>query len=186
MRCLLRFVLILKLDCLFSNCSVLLLLLLSHFSCVWPCATPRRQPTRLPRPRGSPGKNTGVGCHFLLQCTKVKSKSKVTQSCLTLSYRMDCRLPGSSIHGIFQARVLEWGAIAFSVFSVKSSQKYIVWIPSFCIIYILKIFSGNLWLIFFLLTVFCRIEFLIRNVIYLSFMDYTFGVVPKVIKSKVF
>ena len=75
---------------------------------------PRRQPTGLPRPWGSPGQNTGVGCHFLLQCMKVKSESEVTQSCLTLSDPMDCSLPGSSVHGIFQARVLEWGAIAFS------------------------------------------------------------------------
>ena len=75
-----------------------------------------RQPTRLPRPWDSPGKNTGVGCHFLLQCMKVKSQSEVAQSCLTLSDPMDCSLPGSSIHGIFQARVLEWGAIAFSVY----------------------------------------------------------------------
>ena len=66
----------------------------------------RRQPTRLPHPRDSPGKNTGVGCHFLLQCLKVKSESEVTQSCLTLSDPMDGSLPGSSIHGIFQARVL--------------------------------------------------------------------------------
>ena len=70
------------------------------------------QPTGLPHPWDSPGKNTGVGCHFLLQCRKVKSESEVTQSCLTLSDPMDCSLPGSSIHGIFQARVLEWGAIA--------------------------------------------------------------------------
>ena len=74
----------------------------------------RQQPTRLPCPWDSPGKNTGVGCHFLLQCMKVKSESEVAQSCLTLSDPMDCSLPGSSIHGIFQARVLEWGAIAFS------------------------------------------------------------------------
>ena len=74
----------------------------------------RRQPTRLPRPWDSPGKNTGVGCHFLLQCMKVKSESEVAQSCPTLSNPMDCSLPGSSIHGIFQVRVLEWGAIAFS------------------------------------------------------------------------
>ena len=72
------------------------------------------QPTRLPCPWDSPGKNTGVGCHFLLQCMKVKSESEVTQSCPTPSYHMDCSLPGSSIHGIFQARVLEWVAIAFS------------------------------------------------------------------------
>ena len=73
----------------------------------------RRQPTRLPRPWDSPGKSTGVGCHFLLQCMKVKSQSEVAQSCLTLSDPMDCSLLGSSAHGIFQARVLEWGAIAF-------------------------------------------------------------------------
>ena len=92
-----------------------LLLLLSHFSRVRLCATHRRQPTRLPRPWDSPGKNTGVGCHFLLQCMKVKSDSEVAQSCLTLSDHMDCSPSGSSIHGIFQARVLEWGAIAFSM-----------------------------------------------------------------------
>ena len=56
------------------------------------------------------GKNTAVGCHFLLQCMKMKSESEVAQSCLTLGDPMDCSLPGSSIHGIFQARVLEWGA----------------------------------------------------------------------------
>ena len=70
-------------------------------------------PTRLPHPWDSPGKNTGVGCHFLLQCMKVKSESEVAQSCPSLSDPMDCSLPGS-IYGIFQARVLEWGAIAFS------------------------------------------------------------------------
>ena len=73
----------------------------------------RRQPTRLPCPWDSPGKNTGVGCHFLLQCMKVKNESEIAQSCQTLSDPMDCSLPGSSVHGIFQARVLEWGAIAF-------------------------------------------------------------------------
>src|SRR5574339_46302 len=77
----------------------------------------RRQPTRLPCPWDSPGKNTGVGCHFLLQSMEVKSESEVAQSCLTLSDPMDCSLPGSSIHGIFQAGGLEWGAIAFSVSS---------------------------------------------------------------------
>ena len=131
-----------------------LLLLLSCFSHVRLCATPKRQPTRLPRPWNSPGKNTEVGCHFLLQCMKVKVKllsyvwlcdpktaahqappslgfsrqeywsgvlfpspmreSEVAQSCLTLSDPMDPSIPGSPIHGILQARVLEWGAIAFS------------------------------------------------------------------------
>ena len=75
----------------------------------------RRQPTRLPHPWNSPGKNTGVGCHFLLQCMKVKSESEVALSCLTLRDPMDCSPPGSSVHGIFQARVLEWGAIVFSI-----------------------------------------------------------------------
>ena len=80
----------------------------------------RWQPTRLPRPWDSPGKNTRVGCHFLLQCIKVKSESEVTQSCPTRSDPMDCSPPGSSIHGIFQARVLEWGAIAFSLYKYIS------------------------------------------------------------------
>ena len=74
-----------------------------------------RQPMRLPCPWDSPGKNTGVGCHFFLQCMKVKSESEDTQSCPTLSDPMDYSLPGSSVHGIFQARVLEWAAIAFSM-----------------------------------------------------------------------
>ena len=77
---------------------------------VWPH---RQQPTRLPCPWDSPSKNTGVGCHFLLQCMKVKSKSEVAQSCPTLSNPLDCSLPGSSAHGIFQARVL----------SLKSDKK---------------------------------------------------------------
>ena len=72
----------------------------------------RWQPTRLCHPWDSPGKNTGVGCHFLLQSMKLKSESEVAQLCPTLSDPMDCSLPGSSVHGIFQARVLEWGAIA--------------------------------------------------------------------------
>ena len=69
----------------------------------------RRQPIRLPHPWDSPGKDTGVGCHFLLQCMKLKLLSHVW-----LSGLMDCSLPGSSVHGVFQARVLEWVAIAFS------------------------------------------------------------------------
>ena len=67
----------------------------------------RRQPSKRPRPWNSPGENTGVGCHFLLQCMKVKSESEVAQSCPTLSDPIDYSLPGSSVHGIFQARVLE-------------------------------------------------------------------------------
>ena len=71
----------------------------------------------------SPGKNTGVSCHFLLQCMKVKSESEVSQSCPTPSDPMDCSLPGSSVHGIFQARVLEWGATAFSMTNLDSILK---------------------------------------------------------------
>ena len=78
----------------------------------------RQQPARLPHPWDSPGKNTGVGCHFLLQWMKVKIESEVAQSCPTLSDPMDCSLPGSSVHGSFQARALEWGAIAFSALNL--------------------------------------------------------------------
>ena len=85
-------------------------------------------PTRLLRPWDFPGKNTGVGCHFLLQCMKVKRESEVALSCLTLCDLMDCGLPGSSVHGILQARVLEWVAIAFSratVYGVANSQTWL-------------------------------------------------------------
>ena len=89
-------------------------LLLSRFSRVQPCATPQTAAHQAPPSLDSLGKNTRVGCHFLLQCMKVKSESEVAQSCPTLRDPMDCSLPGSSAHGIFQARVLEWVAIAFS------------------------------------------------------------------------
>ena len=81
-------------------------------SCLTLCNPIDRSPPG--SPWDSPGKNTGVGCHFLPQCMKAKSESEVAQSCPTLSDPMDCSLPGSSVHGIFQARVLEWGAIALS------------------------------------------------------------------------
>ena len=92
----------------------------------------RWQPTRLLCPWDSPGKNTEVGCHFLLQCMNVKSEREVTQSFPTLSDPMDCSLPGSSVHEIFQARVLEWGAIAFSVsphseYLFQVTIKYSTW-----------------------------------------------------------
>ena len=85
-------------------CKVLLLLLLSRFSRVQLCATPETAAYQAPRPWESPGKNTGVGCHFLLQCRKVKSESEVAEWCLTLSDPMDCSLPGSSVHGIAEGR----------------------------------------------------------------------------------
>ena len=106
---------------------------------VWPHGL---QPTRLLRPRDSPGKNTGVGCHFLLQCMKVETESEVTQSCLTLSNPMDCSLPGSSIHGIFQATVLECGAIAFSDNPIKNGQK--TWIDVSTKMSILHIYWNSL------------------------------------------
>ena len=86
----------------------------------------RRHPIRLHRPWDSPGKNTGVGCHFFLQCMKVKSESEVTQSCPTLSDPTDCSLPDSSVHGIFQATVLEWGAIAFSRENMLVLDNYLI------------------------------------------------------------
>ena len=96
---------------------LLLLLLLSHFSRVQLCVTPQTAAHHAPPSRDSPGKNTGVGCHFLFQRMKVKSEREVAQSCLTLRDPMDCSPPGSSAHEIFQATVLEWGANAFSVLS---------------------------------------------------------------------
>ena len=87
----------------------------------------RWKPTRLPCLWDSLGKNTGVGRHFPLQCMKGKSESEVTQWCPTLSDPMDCSLPGSAVHGIFQARVLEWGAIAFSVYTSYISSNPSLW-----------------------------------------------------------
>ena len=100
----------------------MLLLLLSCFNHVQLCVTPQTAAHQAPRPWDSLGKNTGVGCHFLLQSMKVKSESEVAQSCSTPSKPMDCCLPGSSVHGIFQARVLEWVAIAFSVCHAKELE----------------------------------------------------------------
>ena len=106
-----------SLNCYWKN-KYGMLLLLSRFSSVQLCAAPSMAVHQAPRPWDSPGKNTGVGCHFLLQCMKVKSESEVAQSCPTFIDLMDCSLPGSSVHGIFQARVLEWGAIAFSEYGM--------------------------------------------------------------------
>ena len=89
------------------------------------CPTLRPQRWQPTRPCESPGKNTGVGCHFLLQCRNVKSESEVAQSYLTLSDPMDRSLPGSSVHGIFQARILEWAAIAFSHYLLEFAQIHV-------------------------------------------------------------
>ena len=91
----------------FPNITMLLLLL-SRFSRVRLRAAPQTAARQAPRPWDSPGKNPGVGCHFLLQCMKVKRESEVAQSCLTPSDPIDCSPPGSSVPGIFQARALEW------------------------------------------------------------------------------
>ena len=96
---------------------LLLLLLLSRFSHVQLCDPKKGSPPGSRHPWDSPGKNTGVGCHFLLQCMKVKSESEVAQLCPTLNDPMDCSLPGSSTHGIVQARVLEWGAVRIKLVS---------------------------------------------------------------------
>ena len=98
-----------------------LLLLLRRFSRVQLCVTPSMAAHQASRPWNSPGKNTGVGCHFLHQCMKVETESEAAQSYPTLRGPMDCSLPGSSIHGIFRATVLECGAIAFSLFTHRFS-----------------------------------------------------------------
>ena len=130
----------------------MLLLLLSRFSRVWLCATPEMAAYQAPCPWDSPGKNTGVGCHFLLQCMKLKSESEVAQLCPILSNPMDCSPPGSSIPGIFQARVLEWGAIAFSVLYGRHdnrcfSQKlpHLTLLPYGSCINLMVIISFNSW-----------------------------------------
>ena len=104
---------------LYNNCCCCCWVTSVMSDSVWPH---RRQSTRLRHPWDSPGKNTGVGCHFLLQCMKVKSESEVAQSCPTLRDPMDCSLPSSSVPEIFQARVLEWGAITFSDITTRSNK----------------------------------------------------------------
>ena len=123
---------------------------------VWPH---RWHPTRLPCPWDSPGRNTGVGCHFLLQCTKVKSESEVSQSCPTLSDPMDWSLPGSSVHGIFQTKEYWSGvplpnslissysflvaSLEFSVYSISS--KTVTVLSLFQFIFLLFLFL--LWFV---------------------------------------
>ena len=120
----------------------------------------RRKPTRLLCPWGSAGKNTGVGCHFLLQCLEVKSEREVAQSCQTLRDPMDCSLPGSSVHGIFQARGLEWGVIAFS--GMRTSWHYNTcgklgeanWSTIYNRLLVSHFLSSFLWLIYLIKIIF--------------------------------
>ena len=97
--------------------------LLNCFSRVRLCENPQTAAHQAPRLQDSPGKNTGVSCHFLFQCMKVKCESETAQSCLTRSDPRDCSLPGSPVHGIFQARVLGWVAIAFSTMADLSGDQ---------------------------------------------------------------
>ena len=109
----------------------------------------------LPRPWDSPGKNTGAGCHFLLQCVKVKSESEIAQSCPILSNPMDCSLPGSSVHGILQARILEWVAISFSMIRHTPTQTPYVILP----LKLLKIFT----LLFLNSFLYCKLQKLLEK-----------------------
>ena len=120
----------------------MLLLLLSRFSRVRLCATPQTAAHQAPCPWDSPGKNTGVGCHFLLQCMKVKSETEVAQLCPTPSNPMDCSPPGSSVHGIFQARVLEWVAIAFS--NLLSTCFQFFWVCTYPEVELLKSYGNSI------------------------------------------
>ena len=104
-----------------QRCSTLLVIAAAAAKSLQSCLT-LCDPTRLSRPWDSPGKNTGVGCHFLLQCMKVKSESEVAQLCPTLSDPMDCSFPGSSFHRIFQAGVLEWGCYRDT--QIKTTMRY--------------------------------------------------------------
>ena len=110
-----------------------MLLLLSRFSHVQLCYPIDSSLPGSPRPWDSPGKNTGVGCHFLLQCMKVKSESEVIQSCPTLSDPVDCSPSGSSVHGIFQIGVCN--AFIINEFSGRS-QLDAFWKMFFLYIYI--------------------------------------------------
>ena len=110
-------------------CIFTYMLLLSRFSCVQLCATPETAAHQAPW--DSPGKNTGVCCHFLLQCMKVESESELTQSGPILSNPMDCSLPGSSTHGICQARVLEWDAIEKSILLISHIRRWLAWISRY-------------------------------------------------------
>ena len=101
-------------------------------SCLTLCDSIDGSPPGSPRSWDSPDKNTGVGCHFFLHCMKVKSQSEVAQLCLTPSDPKDCSPPGSWIHGILQARVLEWGATAFSKLDTITKVEFILGMQSWC------------------------------------------------------
>ena len=131
------------------------------------------QPTRLLRPWDFPGKSTGVGWHFLLQCMKVKSESEAAQSCPTLRDPMDFSPLGSSAHGIFQARALEWGAI--DLWSISNEYLCMIWI-SYYSYAIGKTFISCIGLFWFLL--FLLLAHLCRKVnVYIS-LDFTNGTLP--------
>ena len=116
----------------------------------------RWQPTRLCRPWDSPGKTAGVGCHFLLQCRKVKNESELVQSYLTLCKAIDCSLPGSSVHGIFQARVLDWVAIAFSRRTIWIFLKKLkIKLPYDPAVPLLIIYPEKTMILYFLICVSC-------------------------------
>ena len=135
---------------------------------------PHRQwPTRLPRPWDSPGKNTGVGCHFLLQCMKGKSESEVSQSCLTLRDPMVCSLPGSSVHGIFQTRVLEWGAIAFSSVGTSTYKFRLFQVLSSHICLVAVSLDGTMPNIFFFFFFFFNLDAILYNTILISGVQFS-------------
>ena len=149
----------------------MMLLLLSRFSHVGLCVTPQTAAHQASRPWDSPDKNTGVGCHFPLQCMKVKSEKEVAQSCPTLCNPMDCSLPGSSVHGIFWAKVLEWGAIAFSI----NSSRYLL-IDSYIFSILLSGFFNHLY--------YHDYEFFFRQFAYFLFiyLDLCFQFVPSFVQ----
>ena len=129
---------------------------------------------QVPHPCDSPVKNTGVGCHFHLQCMKVKSEGEVHQSCRTLSDPMDCSPPGSSVHGIFQARVLEWGAIAFSkMFTMCQTllpgtlQKisHLIFLTYFIFYTVLKV-TLHLWLLQNIGYIPCVLQYILKSILY--------------------
>ena len=132
----------------------------------------RWKPTRLPCPWDSPGKNDGVGCHFLLQCMKVKSESEVTQSCPTLHDPMDCSLPGSSAHKIFQASVLEWVAIAFSpLYDYMIVNKFLLLLMDICFFQLWALRNNSFFFLFFFVCVCDSLVFVLLRQVHLNFKN---------------